>query len=117
MSKKPRQMVERTAKGAVRFTLGQNAQMALKELVQDAANRPKPMTFKTLPLVMMAAVRMSAQEILTKRAFLVMPLVAEFSFTLHESEALMLLVILWQVDVSGDHDLTYLFGCLHQVLC
>jgi hypothetical protein len=111
-----RQMAERTAKGAVRFNLGFCTQSALKGIIQDAANRPKPMTLNTEALMKMAFERAKAQEMLTKRAFLLMPLLGEYSFTLPESEALVLLLLLYKADFTGKPELAYLFTFLHQTL-
>jgi hypothetical protein len=111
-----RYTVKRTGLG-VRFRLSSREQYSLKLMVeQTASTRPVP-DLNDYGNLMAETSRKQAQEWLTRRSFLLMPLSQEHRFTMKLADAFALLVMIWNepgLELNGN--LHSLFIELHKVL-
>ncbi|HEX8348701.1 MAG TPA: hypothetical protein VF598_01950 [Hymenobacter sp.] len=119
MSKRPllkRYNVKRTRLG-VRFSLNPREQYSLKLMVEQTASTSPVTDLNDYGRLMAEMSRKQAQEWLTRRSFLLMPLSQEHRFTMSLADAFALLVMTWNepgLELNGN--LHRLFLDLHQVL-
>jgi hypothetical protein len=110
-------LVKRTATGQVRFSLRNREQASLKTMLEDVANARPVADLQDFALLVSETGRRRAQEWLTRRNVLLMPLSKEHRFTMSLADCYSLLEMLWtEPGLEFKPELSRIWTDLHYLL-